>query len=180
MRKNVKLTSKKAPKKPEKENFFFFVKDQGEGAAGVAVIILKFAEIALTTIFALCLGIFAPLCIWFGVEDVDPFYALTAGIWFGSSVLYIAGLFVVMFGHSKIASVIHVFAAAGTLATYQGYRRLFAEFPELNNTSGLYMPCLFITVITITIMLLINVPKWIEKRVQKLNEKAPSIFDDEE
>ena len=43
---------------------------------------------------------------------------------------------------------------------------------------GLYMPCLFITVMTIVIMLLINLPKWIDKRVQKANEQAPSILED--
>ena len=42
MGKNVKLNSKiPSQKKEEKESFFFFVRDQGEGAARVAVIILK-------------------------------------------------------------------------------------------------------------------------------------------
>ena len=181
MGRNVKLPSKKASKKPQKESYFFFVKDQGEGAARVAVIILKFAEIALTTIFALCLGVFAPLCIWFsGEAEFD--YGITAGWWLGSSVLYIVGLFTVMLGHSKTAAVIHAAAAVGTLVTYVRYDALLSELAEIDgygNPTGLYMPCLFITVITVVIMLLINLPKWLDRRVAKLNEKAPSIFNDE-
>lgn len=61
MRKNVKLSNKKAAKTPEKEPFFFFVKDQGEGSARVIVIVLKIIELILTSIFALCLGVFGSL-----------------------------------------------------------------------------------------------------------------------
>lgn len=182
MRKQVKITSKKPDnnKKPERKSAFFLVEDQGEGAARIAVIVLKLVEIVLTTIYALCLGIFAPLVIWFGAEEVEAAYGITAGIWFGSSVVYIIGLFTVMLGHSKTASVMHALASVGTLVTYQRYKGLFADVSNSSGPTGLYMPCLFITLATVFIMLLINVPKWIDKRIKKLNEKAPSIFGDEE
>ena len=180
MRKNVKLTSKKSEPKPKSGGNFFFVEDQGEGAARVAVIVLKLVEIVLTTVYALCLGIFAPLIIWLGAEEVETAYGITAGIWFGSSIVYIIGLFTVMLGHSKTASVMHALASVGTLITYQRYRRLFADIPDSSGPTGLYMPCLFITLATVFIMLLINVPKWMDRRIQKLNEKAPSILGDED
>lgn len=179
-RKQVKLPPPKNAKKraEEKDSYFFFVKDQGEGAGRVAVIVLKILELILATIFAAVLGIFAPLCIWHGdfvAEEMaaDP----SAGWWFASSIVYIIGLFVLMLGRSKIASVIHVIAAAGTLVTYSYYTKLFEGY-EGSGPTGLYMPSLFITVLTIAIMLIINVPKWVERHIEKLNEEAPSILGD--
>lgn len=178
-RKQVKLPPKKGAKvSEEKESFFFFVKDQGTGAGRAAVIVLKIFELILTTIFAAVLGIFAPLCIWYGdfvAEEMaaDP----SAGWWLASSIVYILGLFFVMLGKAKIATVIHVIAAVGTLVTYSYYTRLFEGY-EGTGPTALYMPSIFITVITIAIMLIINVPKWIDRHIEKMNEEAPSILGD--
>ena len=182
MKKQVKLPPPKNVKKPqlkeEKEGFVFFIKDQGKGAGKVAVIILKVIELILTTIFALVLGIFAPLCIWYGdIVDAEVAADPSALWWMISSIVYIIGLFFIMFGHSKIATVIHIAAAAGTLTTYSYYIKLFEGY-EGNGPTVLYMPSLFITVVTIGIMLIINVPKWIEKYEEKANEEAPSILGD--
>ncbi len=179
-RKQVKLPPQRGSEveTTEKESFFFFVKDQGTGAGRVAVIVLKVLELILTTIFAAVLGIFAPLCIWYGdfvAEEMasDP----SAGWWLASSIAYILGLFFVMLGKAKIATVIHVIAAIGTLVTYSYYTKLFEGY-EGTGPTVLYMPSLFITVITIVIMLIINVPKWIDKHIEKMNEEAPSILGD--
>lgn len=172
------MGKKKSTKNPQKkkDTYFFFVKDQGEGAAKVAVIVLKFAEIALTTIFALCLGIFAPIIIWTG-EDAE----ITAGspaliLWFISSILYIIGMFAVMLGRSKSAAAIHIAAAVGTLLTYSSFRKMFEEIPDAYGPSGLYMPCLFITILTVIIMFLINFPKWLDKQIEQENAPSPSIL----
>lgn len=178
MGKNVKLNSKQQKNSPEKEHFFFFVKDQGTGAVRVVVIILKILEIILTTIYGLCLGVFAPLYIRFGMDDPEIAADPSSLVWLISSALYIVGLFVVMLGHSRIAVGVHGIAAVGTLITYSLYTRMFSEVPDNNGPSALYMPCLFITVLTVTIMLLINMPKWIENHVRKANEQAPSILGD--
>lgn len=177
-RKQVKLPPPKNAKKraENKESFFFFVKDQGEGAGRIAVIVLKIIELILATIFAAVLGIFGPLCIWHGdfvAEELaaDP----SAGWWLASSIAYLIGLFALMLGRSKTAAVIHVFAAAGTLVTYGYYTRLYEGY-EGSGPTALYMPSLFITVITIAVMLIINVPKWIERHIEKMNEEAPSIL----
>ena len=190
MKKQVKLPPPKNAKKPqqkeEKEGFVFFVKDQGQGAGKVAVVILKVIELILTTIFALVMGIFAPLSIWYGdIFDAEMVaYPLIGALlmwWLISSIVYIIGLFFVMSGHSKIATVIHVIAAAGTLTAYHFNMQLNMLLFDDTNGSGpipLYMPSLFITVATIGIMLIINVPKWIEKHEEKANEEAPSILED--
>lgn len=183
MRKQVKLPppkkrqDAKAPDKKGKGGFLFLAKDQGEGAGKVAVIVLKVLELILTTIFAVVLGIFAPLCIWNG-DIVDPEVAAdpSAVCWLVSSILYIIGLFVLMFGRSKIATGIHLAAAAGTLMTYHFYTELMDGY-ESNGPTALYMPSLFIAVLTVAIMLVINIPKWIQKRIERDNEEAPSILD---
>lgn len=180
-RKQVKLPPKKDVKKKkaeeEKGGFFFFVKDQGEGAGKVAVIILKVIELILTTIYAAVLGIFAPLCIWNGDIVAEEIAADPSAVWWlVSSIVYIIGMFFVMFGHVKTATVIHIIAAAGTLVTYSCYTKLF-ENMESRGPTSLYMPSIFITIVTIGIMLIINIPKWVDRHIEKVNEAAPSIID---
>lgn len=178
MGKNVKLSSKKKDEnKAEKDEFFFFVRDQGTGAARVVVIILKVLELIMTTIFGLCLGIFGPLAIR-AMDDLGISGDPSSIYWLVTSILYIIGLFILMLGHSRIATVVHVIASVGTFLTYSAYMRMFSDVETTKGPTGLYMPCLFITVMTIAVMLLINLPKWIEKRVRKANEQAPSILDD--
>lgn len=179
MKKDIKL-SKPAAAEPEKERFYFFVKDQGEGAARGVVIALKILLLVGTSVFGIALGILAPLVIMFS-GDFDPEVAgcPAVPIWLASSVLYVVGTVIVMLGHSKTASAVHGVAAVGVLVTYYFYMRLFADVPDNNGPSGLYMPMLFLTVITVIIMLLINIPKWAESRAKKLYAKAPSILGDE-
>lgn len=171
--------AKNNSKPTKKHNFILFVKDQGEGGIAVFVVILKMIELVLTTIFGLCLGIFAPLCAWLGLENesevsADP--AIT--IWFISSIVYIIGLFAVMLGHLKTATVIHVIATVGTLITYYRYTLMYADVPDSNGPTGLFMPCIFITILTVVMMLLVDIPKSIKKRQKKKSEKAPSILGD--
>lgn len=180
MRKQVNLKSKKSQdKKPPKETFFFFVKDQGEGAARVVVIILKVLELILTTIYGLVLGIFAPLIIRGSSDLVDPEICQSPAIivWLAASILYIIGMFTVMLGKSKIATGIHLAALVGTLVANQIFAVLFRDFVGGNPLSGLYLPCVFITILTMAIMLIINIPKVLDAKVQKENAAAPSIFD---
>lgn len=174
MRKNVKLSNKKAAKTPEKEPFFFFVKDQGEGSARVIVIVLKIIELILTSIFALCLGVFGSLVM--STEIKEP----AIYMWLATSAVYVIGTFAVMLGHSKIALCIHGAATIGTVVTYFLFQVMFAQAGNNARPTWLYMPCIFITIITFVIMLLINLPKWLEKQAAKAREIAPSILSKDE
>ncbi len=183
MRKQVKLPPPKkarvSEKSEEKGGFFFFVKDQGEGAGKVAVIILKVLELILTTIFAVVLGIFAPLCIWNGdIVEAEVASDPSAGWWLASSIAYIIGMFALMLGHAKTAAIVHIIASVGTFVTYHYYTKLFEGYTS-NGPTALYMPCLFITMLTIIVMLIINVPKWVRKRAERDSEQAPSILGDD-
>lgn len=161
-------------KKAPGTGFVFFVPDQGEGAAKYIVIALKILMLVITTIFALVLGIFGPLCVWNPEAQMDA--AGNPGVltWLISSCVYIVGTFVIMLGHSRIASVIDIIAAAGSLVTYY----LFETSKVGSTPTPLYMPCVALTVLAVVIAMLINIPKWLEKQAEKANEKAPSIIDD--
>lgn len=143
-----------------------------------AIVALKVLNVALTAIFALFLGIIAPICIIFGTDD--PAYAehYSTKIWLISSILYTIGLFILMLGKTKISAVIHSAAAVGTLITFFGYLDFFKDSAEGSCPAWYYLPCLGIALITITIALLTNIPKWRKSRNEKKNEKAPSILGD--
>ncbi len=159
--------------------FIFFVPDQGEGAAKAIVIALKVIMLIITSICALCFGILGPVCIWVGEYDPEVVENPAILTWLISSCVYIIGTFVIMLGHSRIASVIDIIAAAGSLVTYYLFVSHSAD-PDISvGPTMLYMPCLALTVLAVVIAMLINIPKWLEKQAQKANEKAPSIIDDD-
>lgn len=158
--------------------FSFFEKEKPLEKYLSVIMLLRILAVILTAIFALCLGIFAPLCIMLGIEDPEYAGDISTTFWLISSILYTLGIFVLMLGNTKIAAVIHVVASAGTLVTFFRYMELFKDVPDNNGPVGLYMPCLAITALTVTITLLTNVPKWRAEQKRKQNEKAPSILGD--
>lgn len=143
-----------------------------------AIMLMRGFDVVLTAIFALCLGIFAPLCIIMGTEDPEYAGDISTTFWLISSVLYTFGIFVLMLGNTKTAALIHTVAGVGTLVTFFRYMELFKDVPDNIGPFWLYMPCLLITALTVTITLLTNVPKWRKEKKRKQNEKAPSILGD--
>ena len=100
--------------------------------------------------------------------------------WLVTSVVYIIGTFVIMLGHSRIASIIDCAASVGSLVTYYLFVTR-AQDPELSvGPTMLYMPAIILTVLALAIAMLINIPKWAEKQAIKAREKAPSILSDED
>ena len=116
MGKQIKLNKNTTEQKKHRDTHFFFIKDQGEGAVRVLIIIFKLLELVLTTILALCIGIIAPLILMLGEPD-EINYAAAAVPWIVSSALYIIGLFLMIFNLSKLGAGVHIAAAVGTLVT---------------------------------------------------------------
>ena len=156
-----------------------FTTEHCTGKRLAAVTTLKMFEMILVTIFGLFLGIFAPLCVFMGVDDAEPMAIRAAVFWLISSILYLGGFFALMLGNSKIATIIQVIASVGSLITYSTYQQLYADNPNVSGPAILFMPCIFITLFTLAIMLTINIPKWFDKRQRMLSEKAPSILEDD-
>lgn len=175
MEKNVKK-EKKINK--FKQTFAIFEKEKPDDKYLPVIVMLRGFDVVLTSIFALFLGVFVPLCIMIGTEDPEYAGDISTIVWLISSALYTFGIFVLMLGNSKTAVVIHCVAAVGTLITFFRYMELFKDDPDSIGPVGYYMPCLAITVLTVIICLLTNVPRWRRARKRKQNEKAPSILDD--
>ncbi len=166
-------------KKKENSHFLLFVENQGEGAARIIVIILKVISLSLTSIFGLCMGILAPIVIWNGDFDMGITESPAIIFWFVSSIFYIIGTVILMLGYTRTAAVVHMIAAVGTLITYYFFMILFANVQNNSSRpSPLYMPSLFIAVISIVIVMLIHIPKWLDKKARRENQKAPSILSD--
>lgn len=178
MRKQIKL-NKRSESSADTLKSGFFAAEHCTGKTLAAVTVLKMLEMVLVTIFGLFLGIFAPLCIFLGIDDAEAPAIQAAVVWLISSVLYIGGFFTLMLGNSKLAMIIQGIAAVGTFVTYSIYSQMFSDNPNSTGPSILYMPCLFIALLTLAIMLTINIPKWFDKRQKMLSEKAPSILGDE-
>lgn len=163
-------------KKKKHEDFMFFVPDQGEGAAKYIVIALKVLMLIGTSIGALCFGIMGPIAIWIG--EYDPSVTGNPAIltWLITSCIYIVGTFVIMLGHSRIAAIIDCAAATGSLATYYLFVTNAAD-PELSvGPTTLYMPCIALTVLAVVIAMLINIPKWLDRKAAEARAQAPSIL----
>ncbi len=163
-------------KKKNNSHFLLFVENQGTGAARIIVIILKVISLSLTSIFGLCMGILAPLAIWNGDFEAAIAESPAIKFWFASSIIYIIGTVILMLGYTRIAAAVHAFGSLGTLITYYFFMLLFADVQNNNGPSALYMPCLFITVISVIIVMLIHIPKWLDKKAGRENQTAPSIL----
>ena len=180
-RKKAGSVKKKAPVRniPEKkrEEFFFFVPDQGQGLAKGVVIALKVVMLIVTTICCVVFGIFGPVVIWNSGSYAESVSGNPGVVtWLISSCIYIVGTFVIMLGHSKIASVIDIVAMVGSLVTYYLFVTNAANPDITVGPTQLYMPSVSLTVMAIVIALLINMPKWLEDQAVKANAKAPSIL----
>lgn len=180
MGRQIRLTKKTDTSKQKKrrDTHFFFVKDQGTGAVKALIIIFKLLEIILTTTLSLCVGIIAPLSLMLGEPD-EINYSAAAVPWIIASVLYIIGLFLMIFNRSKVGAGLHLAAAVSTLVTYGSFRAVLKDYPDLQAPAHLYMPCLIITALSVSIMLMVNLPVWWENYNKKQNEKAPSILGDD-
>lgn len=177
-----KSTAKNSTRKPAKsgEGFVLFVGDQGEGAARIIVIVLKIIMLIITTICALVFGVLGPIVVW--TSDFDPSISENPAVltWLITSCIYIIGTFIIMMGHSRIAAVTDIIAAVGSLVTYFLFVTGSAD-PDISvGPTTLYMPCLSLTVLAVVIAMLINIPKWLDKKAAQAKEKAPSIIQEED
>lgn len=140
-------------------------------------IILKVILLILTAIWGMFFGIMAPLSIMFGdVVDVTISSNPIIIVWLiNSIVFYTGGTFVTMLEHTKIASIMTCIGMIGTFVIYGVMENLYKS-SESSSPTTMYMPCIFITITTLVIMLITNLPKWLEKKHIEENQKAPSIL----
>lgn len=145
----------------------------------IAINILKGFEIVITAIWGIVFGIFAPLAIMYA--DAAPEFAdhYIVRLWLiNSIVFYIVGTIIVMLKYYKVALCFH---GAGLIVSLYIYS-FFQENYEGNagrSPAYLYMPIIFVTILTLIITVLANYKKFIEKleaKKEKEYQAAPSIL----
>lgn len=188
MAKNVKLSTKK---KSEADGRFyiqggFFHRYTVTRTTNIVVMILQVISLAATSIFALCLGVLGSLSMMAEgyegmISSVQGYIEAAVTLWMISSIVYVIGTLIMFLGFSRIASVVHFAAMVMSLVMYY----LFGLVSKTANleTAGpavLYMPCIFIAVISIVIAAVVNIPLWLDKKAEKDAEVAPSILVEED
>ena len=146
----------------------------------VAINVLKALILVLTSVCGIIFGIFAPLAIMFGdIVDAAISEHYIIKIWLINSIVcYIAGTVLLMLNLYKTASCFHFVGLIVSVFIYGVFQGLY-EGQDATNPAGLYMPIMFVTILTFITTVLAN-KKVIEERLSKKKEKeheaAPSIL----
>lgn len=144
------------------------------------IIILKVLILILTTIWGVILGVFAPLSVMFG-DIVNSTISSDPIIWvwlINSVVCYVGGTVLVMLDCMKIAAIVQTIGLGVTLYIHVAFTAL------LTSVNGgvlpvMYMPSIFISILTIILMAVVNWKSWNEKLAAKDKAKydaSPSIL----
>ncbi len=146
----------------------------------IAIRILKGLEIVITAIWGIIFGIFTPLSIMYADivnEQIADHYIVR--VWLiNSIVFYIVGTVIVMLNHYKIALCFHGAGFAVSLYIYSVFQNIY-EGIEAESPAQLYMPIIFVTVLTLIITVLANYKKFMEKLEAKRDkdyDATPSIL----
>ncbi len=187
MAKNVKLQTKN--KSATDGRFYiqggFFHRYTVTRTTNIVVMALQVISLAATAIFALCLGVLGSLSMMAEGEDwaittIAGYIQTGLVLWLISSIVYVVGTLVLFLGFSRIAAGIHTAALVMSLVMYYVFG--LAKTTANLDTAGpalLYMPCIFIAIITIAIALVVNIPLWLDKKAEKDAQVAPSILADD-
>lgn len=146
----------------------------------IAINILKGLEIVLTAIWGIVFGILTPLSIMYaGVVDESIANHFIVKVWLINSIVcYFAGTIIVMLGLYKIALGFHTAGLITSLAIYGVFQDMYSGV-EAQNPAQLYMPVIFITIVTLAITILANYKKITDKLAQsndKKYEASPSVL----
>ncbi len=161
---------------------------------GIAVLVLEILSLILTSIYSLAIGIFGAsfqasqyAADFTGLENPTPYVLKIANLvipgnylWLVTSIIFVVATFVLIFGFSRIASLVH---GAATVCLIIGYNMIMQAHELVGTTANpgsIMMPNIFVFIITVVIALLVNFPKWLDKKHERDNAVAPSILSDKE
>lgn len=145
----------------------------------IAINILKALEIIITAIWGIIFGIFAPISIMYfdSVPKLADHYIIR--VWLINSVVcYIVGTIIVMLKYYKIALCFHGAGLIVSLYIYSVFQNIYDGI-EAQSPAQLYMPIIFVTLLTLIITVLANYKKLSEKLEAKKDkgfEPAPSVL----
>ncbi len=145
----------------------------------IAINILKVLEIIITAIWGILLGIFVPILLKGG--DIAPQVISESPVltvWIVSSSVYLVGTLILMLKYYKVATGFHLAGLGSSIYIYSAFENL-RQGIEAENPAILYMPLIFLAIITIVITLLANYGKineMLNKDKEKEYEAAPSLL----
>lgn len=145
----------------------------------IAINILKVLEIIITAIWGILLGIFVPILLKGG--DIAPQVISESPVltvWIVSSSVYLVGTLILMLKYYKVAMGFHLAGLGSSIYIYSAFENL-RQGIEAENPAILYMPLIFLAIITIVITLLANYGKineMLNKDKEKEYEAAPSLL----
>ncbi len=147
----------------------------------IAINILKGILLILTAIWGLMFGVLGSFSILTG--DVVPVEISSHPIiivWLINSIVcLIGGTVIVMMGHTKIASVVSTVGFIVVLIIYANFAQLYSAVENSDGPVSMYMPAIFITIITYIIALLSNwnlIKRKLEETSEKKHEDTPSVL----
>ncbi len=148
-------------------------------------IILKVIMLILTAIWGIGCGILFPALMY---DTGDDFVSAEIAnnpvliIWLITAIIgYVIPACLVMCKLYKTAASLSLSGFVGILIVYSKFADIYSHIEESTGPSGLYLPCIFITIIILAIAVLENTDKISKKLEQHNNSKnaeAPSIFGD--
>lgn len=150
-------------------------------------LILKIAETILVCIWGVAVGLFFPLFILiFGTEIVQPDIAARTDImivWMITSLVgYVVPAALILGKHYRIAAGLSVAGFVGVLVVNGMFEQLFIYTEGSTGPDQLYLPLIFATLLDIFILVVEerkNIAKLFADSSAKKEEKAPSIFEDD-
>ncbi len=189
MAKNYKLQSKKKTVEADGRFYIrggFFHRYTVTRAGNIVVMILEGLSLAATAIFALCLGVLGSLSMMAEgyegiISTIQGYYQAGVTLWLVSSIIYVVGTIILFLGFSRIASAVHGVALVLSLVMYYVFGLMSSTANlETAGPAAIYMPCIFIAIISLAIAAVVNVPLWLDKKAEQDAEVAPSILTDDE
>lgn len=196
MAKHYSLNTKK---KNEADNRFtvkcgLFHRYISSKGAGIAILILELLSLVLTSIFSLAIGVFGAsfqasqyASDFSDMSDATDYALRIANLvipgnylWLVSSAVFVVGTLVLVLGFSKISCLIHGAAAVCLLIGYNMIMEAHNLVGTQADPASIMLPNLFVFIVTVVIALLVNFPKWLDKKHERDNAVAPSILSDKE
>lgn len=134
----------------------------------------------LTAVWGIIFGILTPLSVMYaGIVDEAIASHFIVKIWLVNSILcYVVGTIIVMLGLYRIALGFHTVGLITSLVIYGVFQDIYSGV-EANNPAQLYMPIIFVTLVTLAITILANYKKITDKLLEANNKKfeaAPSVL----
>ncbi len=201
MAKNYKLQSKNKLKGNTADGRFtvqtgYFRRYVTSKGGGVAIIVLESLSLILTTIFALVLGIFGSVYMS-GQYDFTPTDTMTDSalqllqkieglampantLWLISSIIYIIGTLALFLGFCRIAAGIHLGAAVMTVVSHSMIMSAHHLMGSERDPAVIMLPCIFIAIISIIIVMIVHIPRWLDRKIEKDNAASPSIIQEDD